>query len=81
MTTVNLTLYLEEDNKGVIQALKTVVSNFKGVSSFEFEQISDKFIPREQEEIEQEFREVLKDIKSGKLLKEAKDFDNIFSEI
>jgi len=81
MTTVNLTLYLEEDSKNVIEALKTVMSNFKGISSFDFEKNNNNFIPKKKEEIEQEFREVLKDVKSGKLVEESKDFDEIFSEI
>jgi hypothetical protein len=81
MTIVNLTLYIEEDNKNVIEAVKTVISNFKGISSFDLEKDDDKFMPKGKEEIEQEFREALKDIKSGKILEEAKDFDEIFSEI
>ncbi len=81
MTTVNLTLYLEKDSKNVIEALETVISNFKGISSFDFEKNNNNFIPRKKDEIEQEFREILKDMKSGKLVEESKDFDEIFSKI
>ncbi len=78
MTTVNFTLHIEDEHSDIIDTFKTLASKLKGVRSFEITEDSEHFIPKTENEVKTEFREVLKDIKSGKAFEDADDFDEIF---
>ncbi len=80
MTTINLTIHVEKDNSDVVDIFKTLASKLKGVSSFEIKQNEENFTAKSSIEIKTEFKQVLKDIKSGKAFEEADDFDNIFTQ-
>jgi len=71
MTT--MTLNIEDTNTEFIDALKKLASNFKGVS-YQIETIETK------EEVLKSFKEVLKEVKSGKGIKTAKSIEDFFKE-
>ena len=78
MTTVNLILHIEDEHSDIIETFKMLASKLKGVNSYEILEDSGSFTPKTPDEVKTEFRQVLKDIKSGKAFEEADDFDNIF---
>ena len=80
MTTYNLILHVEDEHSDIINTFKTLASRLKGVSSYELKKSEEDFIPKSEEEVKIEFKQVLKDIKSGKAFEEADDFDNIFTQ-
>ena len=71
MTTMTLTI--DDKSQDILEALKVIVSNFKGVS-FEIEK------EETQEEVLSSFRQAIKDIKSGVAIKEAKPIEELFKE-
>ncbi len=77
MTTVNITLEIEEGYGDTLNVLKDLISKLKGVASFKIEE--DIFIAKTQEQIEQELRDSLAGIKSKKAFEEADE--NIFTQI
>ena len=80
MTTVNFILHIDDEHSEIIDAFKTLASKLKGVDSYEVLEDSENFTPKTPDEVKTEFRQVLKDIKTGKAFEEADDFDNIFEQ-
>ncbi len=72
MTTMTLTI--DDKNQDVIEAFKTIASNFKGVS-FEIETTETK------EEVLNSFRTAMKDIASGEAIKNARPVEELFKEL
>ncbi len=72
MTTMTLTI--DDKNQDIIDALKTIVSNFKGVSF----KIEDK---ETKEEVLTSFRTAMKDIASGEGIKNAISSKDFLKEI
>ncbi len=71
MTTMTLTI--DDKSQDILEALKTIVSNFKGVS-FEIEEEETK------EEVLSSFRTAMKDIASGEAIKNARPVEELFKE-
>ncbi len=72
MTTMTLTI--DDKSQDILEALKTIVSNFKGVS-FEIEKEETK------EEVLSSFRTAMKDIASGEAIKNARPVEELFKEL
>ena len=72
MTTMTLTI--DDKSQDIIEALKTIASNFKGVS-FEIETTETK------EEVLSSFRTAMKDIASGEGIKNAISSKDFLKEI
>jgi len=71
MTTMTLTI--DDRSQDILEALKTIISNFKGVS-FEIEKEESK------EEVLSSFRTAMKDIASGEAIKNARPVEELFKE-
>lgn len=71
MTTMTLTI--DDKSQDILEALKTIVSNFKGVS-FEIEKEESK------EDVLNSFSQVLKDIKDGSAIKNARPIEDLYKE-
>ncbi len=72
MTTMILTI--DDKNQDLVDALKVFVSKFNGVS-FQIEK------EESDEEVLDNFRTVLKDIKSGKAIENAKPIEELYKEL
>ena len=69
-----MTLTIDDTSQEIIEAFKTIASNFKGVS-FEIETTETK------EEVLDSFRTAMKDIASGEGIKNAKPIEELFKEL
>jgi len=72
MTTMTLTI--DDKNHDLLEALKTILSNFKGIS-FEIETTETK------EEVLGSFRTAMREIASGEALKNARPVEELFKEL
>ena len=72
MTTMTLTI--DDKSHDLLEALKTILSNFKGIS-FEVETTETK------EEVLNSFRTAMKDIASGEAIKNARPVEELFKEL
>ncbi|HFD14496.1 MAG TPA: hypothetical protein ENJ34_04240 [Epsilonproteobacteria bacterium] len=72
MTTMTLTI--DDRSQDIIEAFKTIASNFQGVS-FEIETTETK------EEVLSSFRTAMKDIASGEAIKNARPVEELFKEL
>ena len=72
MTTMTLTI--DDKSHDLLEALKTILSNFQGIS-FEVETTETK------EEVLNSFRTAMKDIASGEAIKNARPVEELFKEL
>jgi len=72
MTTMTLTI--DDKSHDLLEALKTILSNFQGIS-FEIETTETE------EEVLNSFRTAMKDIASGKAIQNARPVEELFKEL
>lgn len=68
-----MTLTIDDKNQDLVEAFKVFASNFRGVS-FEIEREETK------EEVLSSLSQSLKDIKSGKAIKNARPIEDLYKE-